>query len=100
MTGWRLIRGDIPLDGASFDWDVLKAECSCKWPLRFNEAEKDVSMEGCVWDVGEVCWWTDDDWALVMEDNFGRLKQARRIKWREFDFDGRTIPGLESSAKN
>jgi hypothetical protein len=34
----------------------------------------------------------------VIDVNLGKLKQARRIKWREFDFDGRTIPGLESSA--
>ncbi len=62
-------------------------------------------MDVVDWDVGEPGWCTgltddDDDWAVVTVDNFGKLKQARRIKWREFDFDGRTTPGLESSARN
>ncbi len=56
-----------------------------------------------VWDVGELGWCVgfkdEDDWAVVGNDNLGKLKQARRIKWRELDFDGRTIPGLESSAR-
>lgn len=102
----RLIRGDIPLDGASFDWDVLKTKWSCKFVFRFvNGVDGDVSMNGWDWDVGEFCWCVglrddDDDWAPVIDDNFGKLKHVRRIRWRELDFDGRTIPGLDSSAKN
>lgn len=38
--------------------------------------------------------------AVVDDDNFGILKQVRRIKWRELDFDGRITPGLEISARN
>jgi hypothetical protein len=60
-------------------------------------------MDIAEWAEGEPGWFVliSDvaDWVLVIDANFGRLKQARRIKWREFDFDGRTIPGLESSAK-
>jgi hypothetical protein len=102
VGGSRLIRGDIPRDGASLDWEVLNANWSCRFDLRLvNGAEKDVLINGCGCDVGEIGWWTEEeDWAVVTEDNLGRLKQVRRIKWRELDFDGRTTPGLESSAKN
>lgn len=35
----RRTRGDIPLDGASFDWNVLTIKCSCKLPLWCGEDE-------------------------------------------------------------
>ncbi len=111
----------MPREGASFDCDVLNIKWWCRWELfessskfafRFvNGADNDWSMTGCdeigmdiaEWAEGEPGWFVliSDvaDWVLVIDANFGRLKQARRIKWREFDFDGRTIPGLESSAK-
>ncbi len=118
----RLIRGEIPREGASFDCDVLSVKWWCRGELfvssrKFvfrcvNGADNDWSMTGCweigidtaEWDEGELGWFVlisdVDDWAVVIDANLGRLKQARRIKWREFDFDERTIPGLESSARN
>lgn len=103
FTGvFRWIRGETPRDGASFDWDVLNIEWSWRFVFRWvNGVENvDESMDGYVWDVGEADCGTDgDEWAEEIEDNFGRLKQARRIKCRAFDFDGRIISGLDNSSK-
>ncbi len=121
-VAWRLKRGEIPRDGASFDWDVLNNKWDWRGELVISSfkfvfrcikgADNDWSITGCCdtgidvvdWVEGEPGWFVlvsdIDDWALVIDANFGKLKQARRIKWREFDLDGRTIPGLESSARN
>lgn len=100
----------MPLDGASFDWNVLIIKLSCRLVFRLDDDvntdesfDKQVFVDGNEWDVWEFVWFVEFtdviDWAVVIDDNFGKLKQARRTKWRALDFDGRITPGLEISAR-
>ncbi len=110
----------MPRDGASLDCDALNAKrwwcrdisvSSFKLNFRWAKGADSVWSTRGWWDIGIdavervegefACLVVPsdvEDCVVVIDVNLGKLKQARRIKWREFDFDGRTIPGLESSA--
>jgi len=54
-VGVRFIRGEIPRDGASFDFNELNTVESCGFIFRLvNGADKLKSTDACDCDVGDV----------------------------------------------